>query len=76
MLYKAGQKAVRGGNKANGQRSQRATAVAPAKTLEELGISKTQASRWQQLAENPKAVERYLRDEEDVPTTAGATVGT
>lgn len=42
-----------------------------AKTIKELGLSASQSSRWQQLAENPKAVERYLRDEEDVPTTAG-----
>lgn len=43
-----------------------------AKTLKQLGLTRDQSSRWQQLAENPKAVERYLRDEEDVPTTAGA----
>lgn len=42
------------------------------KTLEQLGLSKQQSSRWQELAQNPKAVERYLKEEQDVPTTAGA----
>ncbi|HLF11994.1 MAG TPA: hypothetical protein VJA26_12335 [Gammaproteobacteria bacterium] len=41
-------------------------------TLADLNISKDQSSRWQQLAENPKAVRAYLRDEDRVPTTAGA----
>jgi hypothetical protein len=31
--------------------------VLPPKTLKGLGISRDQASRWQQLAENPTAVE-------------------
>jgi hypothetical protein len=37
-----------------------------------LGISKDQASRWQTMAQNPKAVERYLRETDDVPTAARA----
>jgi len=45
---------------------------ADVRTIEQLGLSATQATRWQQLASNPRAVERYLRNEEDVPTTAGA----
>ena len=39
------------------------------------GISSDQASKWQQLAENPKAVRQYLKDEEKVPTTAGPPAG-
>ena len=48
-MLKAMQKAMRGPDSA-GQGSQRATPDHQNKTLEELGISKTQSSRWQQLA--------------------------
>lgn len=41
-------------------------------TLEDLGVSKTQMHRWQHLADDPQAVRDYLRECEDVPTTAGA----
>lgn len=75
QLYKESQKAT-GGDRA-GKKSAlggRATRPAnnPPKTLKELGISKDQASRWQTMAQNPKAVEKYLRETDDVPTTAGA----
>jgi hypothetical protein len=33
-----------------------------AKTLEQMGVSATQSSRWQQLAENPKAAPAALED--------------
>jgi hypothetical protein len=56
---KSSVKALRGPNKSNGQQSQRATPEV--KTLEQLGISKTQASRWQQLAQNPKAADRAAK---------------
>ena len=45
--------------KGSGARSERPPETA--KTLADLGVTKDQSSRWQQLAENPKAVERYLR---------------
>jgi len=70
ILWRQQEKAKRGPDKKNGQRSKRDTS--DAKTLEELGVSKPQMQRWQQLADDPKAVRDYLRDCEDVPTTAGA----
>jgi hypothetical protein len=42
------------------------------KKISDLKLSDDQSARWQKLAENPKAVEKYLREETDVPTTAGA----
>jgi hypothetical protein len=75
VLLKATQKA-NGQESGAGRKSKlsgsRVRPLNPPKTLAELGISKTQASRWQQLAENPKAVERYLEREDGVPTTAAA----
>lgn len=72
-LLKAAEKAKRGPSKKNGQGSQRERS--DAQTLKELSISETQSSRWQRLAENPKAVERYLRqtaNDGGIPNTAGA----
>jgi hypothetical protein len=43
--------------------------------LSDLNISKDQSSRWQKLAENPKAVKQYLHDAQkggEVPNTQGA----
>jgi hypothetical protein len=40
----------------------------PPKTLKDLKITETQSRRWQGLADNPKAVESYLRDTDEVPT--------
>jgi hypothetical protein len=70
-LLKKAEKAKGGGDirKSKEHRSQRESG---AKTLEQLGITETQSSRWQTLAENPKAVEKYLREAQDVPTTTAA----
>jgi hypothetical protein len=57
-----------GGGDVRKHPSQRASG---AKTLKQLAISLTQSSRWQQLAENPKAVERYVR--EVIDAEGGAT---
>ncbi len=56
-LLREQEKAKGGGDprKPKEHRSQRASGV---KTLKQLGISETQSLRWQQLAENTKAVER------------------
>jgi hypothetical protein len=61
-----------GGRKPKDPRSVRASNASGSKTLAQLGISETQSSRWQQLAENPKAVEKYLRNEQDISTLSGA----
>lgn len=68
-ILRAQEKAQRGPAKKGSQRERPNDSP---KTLKQLGISETQSSRWQTLAENPKAVEKYLRDEPDVPTTTGA----
>jgi len=54
-------KGARGNPNGRGAKIVRSNGATTQKTLADLGVSKDQSSRWQQLAENPKAVERYLR---------------
>jgi len=75
-LLKVAQKAKGARSQLNGRgRIGPRSVQAPIKTLDELGVSETQSSRWQQLARAPKQVENYLTrtaEEGGIPTTAGA----
>jgi len=65
-LYREQEKAKggdHGGRKPKDGRTLRRSKLTQTKTLEQLGLSKQQSSRWQELAQNPKAVERYLKEE-------------
>lgn len=52
-LYKDGEKAKRGPDKEGAQRSQRVTPDEP-KTLDELGVTKRQSTKWQKWADVPE----------------------
>jgi hypothetical protein len=66
------EKARRGPDEA-GQGSQRATSDEPAQPLADLGISKTQSSRWQKLASIPdREFEATFAGNGAKPQTAGA----
>lgn len=68
LLYKASQKAKGGDRGGRGVKKGSRSLPPPSapKTLEELGISKPRASRWQQLAENPRR--SRVRDGDDRPS--------
>ena len=60
------------GTKRNGKGGPVVTRSVDTTQLADLGITKDQSSRWQRLAENPQAVERYIKTEDGVPTTKRA----
>jgi hypothetical protein len=62
-----------GDNLKQGPKSHGATS---GRTLEQMGISKTQSSRWQELAEIPKEIfEKHLDDPGRMPSTSGILSG-
>ncbi len=63
---------AKGGGDATKPKEHRSYDTTTAKTLDEIGISKDQSSRWQKLADvSDKKFEAYLADA-DKPSTAGA----